>query len=315
MPLDRHARRILDMLATGGEAARDQLSPGKVRLAMLELARALDPRDLPTVAVEDRKLAGPGGELAIRLYTPAEVDAGPAPGMVFFHGGVGVFCSVETHDALCRMLCGDSGTRVVSVDYRLAPEHPYPAALEDSWFATRWVAENAAQLGIDRTRLAVGGDSAGATLAAVVCQLARESRAPLLAAQLLLCPVTDLCATTASRAEFSEGYFLSRTMLDWAVDQYCPPGIDRTDARLSPLRAADFSGLPRAYIHTAEFDPMRDEGAAYAHALEQAGVEVHYTCHAGLIHHYYGMAGAIPAARRAVREAALSLRCALDRPA
>jgi acetyl esterase/lipase len=279
---------------------------------MLELAQALDPRELPPVRVENHTLHTPAGDLALRQYIPAEQGQGTvAPGLLYFHGGIGVFGSIQTHDAVCRMLCGDAAMTVLSLEYRLAPESPFPAGLEDAWFATQWVAQRAAQLGIDPERLAIGGDSAGATLAAVVCQWARDRGGPPLAAQLLLCPVTDMCATTPSRTSMADGYFLASAMLHWAMDLYCPAGIDRRDARLSPLRAVNFSGLPPALIHTAEFDPFRDEGAAYAQALTAAGVDVSYVCHAGLIHHFYGMAGAIPAARAALRQAAQQLRHAV----
>jgi acetyl esterase/lipase len=296
------------MLAAGGGAGSGPLEPGRVRASMEELARALDPRDLPPVQVHDRVLAGPGGPLPIRTYVPDDLPADPGPGLIFLHGGIGVFGSIQTHDAVCRMIAHDAAVRIVSVGYRLAPEHPFPAGLEDAWFATGWVADHAAALGIDRARLAIGGDSAGATLAIVVCLRARDAGAPALAAQLLLCPVTDLAFDTGSRVRLADGYFLSSAMLEWGIGLYCPPGMDRRDPRLSPLRAADLGRLPPAFIHTAEYDPMCDEGAAYARALDQAGVAVRYVCHAGLIHHYYGMAGAMPAARAALRDCAQALQ-------
>lgn len=311
MPLDRHAQRILNMLAAGG--GQGALDVERVRQTMRDLAQALDPRDLAPVATTELRLDGPGGELPARHYAPVDAGPAPGPGMVYFHGGAGVFGSMQTHDALCRMLVLDARLRIVSVDYRLAPEHPFPAALEDAWFSTGWTAANCAALGIDPQRLAIGGDSAGATLATVVCARARAEGGPRLAAQLLLCPVTDLSRESASRLEFAQGYFLSREMLAWAIGLYCPAGLDRADPRVSPLRSARLAGQPPALIHTAEFDPMRDEGAAYAQALAREGVDVHYVCHAGLIHHYYGMAGAIPAARAALREAAQGLAAALAR--
>jgi acetyl esterase/lipase len=299
------------MLAAGGTGPAAALTPAGVRKTMSELALALDPRDLAPVRTEDLMLPGPGGPLALRCYEAQTLAPAPSAGLVYFHGGIGVFGSLQTHDAVCRMLALDGALRVLAVDYRLAPEHPYPAALEDACFATAWIAGHAARLRLRPQSLAIGGDSAGATLATVVCRRARDAGGPALAAQLLLCPVTDLCARTASRDQYADGYFLSRALLDWAVDLYCPAGIDRRDADLSPLRAPDLAGLPAAHVHTAEFDPMRDEGADYARALAQAGVAVDYTCHAGLIHHYYGMAGAIPAARIALRQAAQALGRAL----
>jgi acetyl esterase/lipase len=308
MPLDRHASRILKMLAAAGGGT--PASPAAVRASMLELARALDPRDLPVLRVEELQLPGRVGELAMRRYAPQDRVA-PGPALLYLHGGIGVFGSAQTHDAVCRLLCADSGITLLSLDYRLAPEHPFPAAADDALAAWRWTQAQAGALGIDPARCAIGGDSAGATLAIDACRQARAAGLPLPAAQLLLCPVTDLCAVTPSRREFGDGFFPSAALLAWALDLYCPPGIDRCDARLSPLRAGDLAGLPRARIHVAEFDPFRDEGEAYAAALEAAGVDVRCTRHDGLIHHYYGMAGAIPAARVALKEAAEDLRVVL----
>ncbi len=302
------------MLRIGSDDSSQALSVTRVREAMRGLSQALDPRELPEVSIEQRLLDGPGGALPVSLYAPLGAESTPVPGLVYFHGGAGVFGSAGTHDALCRMLCHDAAVRVVSVDYRLAPEHPFPAALEDCWFATGWVAEHAAELGIDGARLAVGGDSAGATLATVICQQALEPGSPRISAQVLLCPVTDLAARSPSRLEFAEGYLLSATLLEWATGLYCHNTVSRSDPRVSPLRANTFKGLPPALIHTAEFDPLRDEGAAYAVALERAGVAVQYTCHAGLIHHFYCMAGAVPAARAAITVVASALGAVLREP-
>jgi len=314
MPLDPHAKRILDMLAAGGMPARipDFTAP-KMRQAMLRLAQALDVKGIPIGKIEDRDLPGSGGALAVRIYTPALVEAQhESPGIVYFHGGAGVFCSIETHDGLCRMLANASGCRVIAVDYRLAPEHPFPAAVEDSYFASEWVWRHARQLGIDPTRLAVGGDSAGGTLAAVVCQLAKRAGAPSLALQVLFCPVTNLSQESQSWATYGERFFLDRKTLDWAVSEYCPAGTDLADIRISPLRALDLAGLPPAHIHTAQFDPLRDEGKAYADALARAGVPVRYVCHEGMIHHFYCMASAIPYARAAIAQAGAAMHEALS---
>jgi len=311
MPLDRHARRILQMLAAAAGPRHGPYDLAQVRRSMEQLPAAIDPRDLAPVDTQELEIPSPDGALRLRRYASAGAGA-PAGGLIYFHGGIGVFGSLQTHDALCRMLSADGGLVVLSVDYRLAPEHPWPAALQDARCATGWVADQAARLGIAAGCLAIGGDSAGATLATTVCRLSRDAGGPALAAQLLLCPVTDLAGRSASRAAYAEGYFLSDSLLQWALDLACPAGVDRTAAELSPLRAADLRGLPPAIVHTAEFDPFRDEGQSYARALAEAGVPVQAACHAGLIHHYYGMAGAIPAARGAVREAALALRATLD---
>ena len=300
----------------GGVGDTGEPAPADIRNAMIRLARAVDVKDVPVGSVQDVALPRPGGggggrPLPIRVYTPVAAIDRVSAAVVYFHGGAGVFCNVDTHDGLCRMLATGSGCRVISVDYRLAPEHQFPAGLDDCTHATQWVLENAAFLGIDPARVAVGGDSAGGTFAAVICQGAREADGPRFALQVLFCPVTDLSADSESRTKFATGYFIERSTLEWAKRQYCPPGIDLTDARLSPLHARSFAGLPPAHIHTAEFDPMLDEGKAYADALSAAGGEVRYVCHAGMIHHFYAMAGAIPYARAAIASAAAAINTAL----
>jgi acetyl esterase/lipase len=310
MPLNSHAKRFLDMLTMGGTLEAAELTPTRMRAELLRLSRIMDAKNVPIARIENRRLPS-DGEIPTRVYVPAESAARASPGLVYFHGGTGVFCSVETHDGLCRMLANASGCRVISVEYRLAPEHKFPAAVEDSFAAARWIFEHALELGIDPERLAVGGDSAGGTLAAVVCQLARQAATPRIALQVLLCPVTDIGAETPSRRNYAEGYFLSKATMEWALRHYCPPDADLSDPRLSPLRACDLRGLPPAHIHTAEFDPLRDEGKAYAHRLVQAGVDVRYTCHHGMIHHFYGMAAIIPYARTAIAAAGAAIREAL----
>jgi acetyl esterase len=200
--------------------------------------------------IENRILPGPAGPLPFRVYTPAAANDEPSGGVIFFHGGAWVLGDLDTHDCLCRILANESGCRVVSVDYRLAPEHPFPAAVEDACAATAWIADHAAELAIDPTCLAVAGDSAGGTLAAVVCQTAKGSGLKI-ALQVLLCPVTDIAPDNQSRREFAEGYFLEGPLMSWAGTHYLPSGVDINDPRLSPLRAPDLSGLPPALIHTA----------------------------------------------------------------
>jgi acetyl esterase/lipase len=238
------------------------------------------------------------------------LDADSA-GLVYFHGGMGVFNNIETHDGLCRMLANSSGCRIVSVEYRLAPEHPFPAAVEDSRFATEWACNHAAELRIDPARIAIGGDSHGATLAIGVCRLARRDGGPHLALQFLLCPVTDLSRESESRRALADGYFINPATLAWATRLYAGTGADLSNPMISPLRADDFAGFPPAHVHTAEFDPLRDEGKAYADALVAAGVKVRYRCHEGMIHHFYAMAGAIPNARAIVEAAGAGVREAL----
>ena len=231
------------------------------------------------------------------------------PGLLYFHGGIGVFGSVRTHDAVCRMLCADAAIAVLSSNIAWLPSIPIRPGCRTPPGPRPGRRRTLRAWASIRARLAIGGDPP-ARPSRPCCARKRATpvgRCP--PRSLLLCPVTDPPGSLPSRAEFGDGYFLSRALLDWGLDQVYPPGIDRRDPRIAPLRATDLTRLPPARIHTAEFDPFRDEGAAYAQGLAAAGVEVGYVCHAGLIHHYYGMAGAIPAARQALREAALG--CAI----
>jgi acetyl esterase/lipase len=205
--------------------------------------------------------------------------------------------SIETHDLVAAALTQTTGCRLVSVDYRLAPEHQFPAAVEDALAATRWVSERASSLGIDPARLVVGGDSAGATLAAVVCQESIRNAGPAIAAQCLICPVLDFEDTSPSREAFAENHLLDMVTLEADLALYLPAGVERGDPWISPLRATRFAGLPAAIIHTAEFDPMRDEGNAYAGKLVAAGVEVEHVCHDGMIHNFHAMGAILPQGR------------------
>jgi acetyl esterase len=310
MPLDPHAKRILNMLAMAGPVDASRLSVNERRGLFRELM-SLSPGNLPIGRIEDRALPGPGGSIGIRVYTPIETFADCLPGVIYFHGGGLVAGGLDTHDRVCRTLANETGCRLISVDYRLAPEHKFPAAVMDGYAATIWVIEHVLELGIDRDRIAVAGDSAGATLAATVCQLARRAHGVDLAGQLLLCPITDFVAETESRSAFARGYLLDKAMMDRDREHYLPAGTDPTDPRISPLRAPDLSGLPRAYIHTAEFDPLRDEGRAYAVRLAHADVKVGYTCHPGMIHLFYAMPSAIPYAHTALKRIGAELRAGL----
>jgi acetyl esterase/lipase len=300
MPLDPQAVRILGMLVAAGPANASHATVSERRHAFRKLMSLFESNEA-IGHVEDRVLPGPDGSISIRIYTPIEARSDQLPGFVYFHGGGLVAGSLDTHEAICRMLANATGCRLVSVDYRLAPEHKFPAAVMDGYAAAIWTAENAAVLGIDGEKIVLGGDSAGGTLAAIVCQLTRQAQGVKFAAQLLLCPITDFGAETESRRAFAEGYLLDQATMDRDLEHYVPDNLDPADPRISPLRAANFSGLPPAYIHTAEFDPVRDEGRAYAQKLMRAGVEVNYTCHPGMIHLFYGMASVIPYARRAIK--------------
>jgi acetyl esterase len=296
MPLDPAAKRFLTMMAAAASEGRSPATLDERRQAfakMMRLARA----DVAAVSGVDSAMPGPAGDLPYRLYAPADDVTELMPGFVFFHGGGMVGGSIESHDLVAAALAQVTGCRLVSVGYRLAPEHKYPAAVEDAIAATQWVSEHAPSLGIDAARLVVGGDSAGATLAAVICQEALRSGGPAIAAQCLICPVLDFEETSPSREEFAENHLLDRATLEADLALYLPEGVERGDPRVSPLRAVKFAGLPAAIIHTAEFDPMRDEGNAYAAKLVAAGVAVEHTCHDGMIHNFQAMGAILPQGR------------------
>jgi len=262
-------------------------------------------------SVEDLEVPGPDGPLPVRLYRP-DGAAVPAPVVVFFHGGGWVLGSIATHDATCRGLANRTGAVYVSVDYRLAPEHPYPAAPEDCYAATCWVVDHAADLGVDPGRLAVAGDSAGGNLAAVVCQMARDRSGPAIAFQLLVYPVTDLDLDRwPSMEENADGPLLTREGMDWFARHYVGTLPFTGDPYAAPIRAADLSGLPPAYVATAGHDPLRDEGAGYAEALAAAGVTVGYDNFATMIHGFVGFADVVPAAGEARDRIAAALAAGL----
>jgi acetyl esterase/lipase len=263
-------------------------------------------------AVEDFSLPGPESAIGVRLYTPIATSAGPFPGLVFFHGGGLVAGSLDTHDSLCRSLTAAIGCRTIAVDYRLAPEHKFPAAVTDARTAWAWVMTHAAELNLDPERIGVAGDSAGGALAIAACDAARQSGAAMPAFQLLLCPITDFAAETPSRGAFASGYLIDKTMIAQDLAHCLPSGVTPDDPRISPLRLAGLSGLPPAFIHTAEFDPFRDEGEAYAEKLRGDGVKAAVTCHQGMVHLFYAMPSVIPAARDAIRQIGTEIRVALD---
>jgi acetyl esterase/lipase len=278
--------------AAPAERRRPTASERRASLAkLMQFARA----DATGVSATDGALPGPGGDIAYRLYAP-EDDGAPAPGFIFFHGGGMVAGSIETHDRIAAALADATGCRLISIDYRLAPEHKFPAAVEDAIAATEFVARNAASFGIDAERLVIGGDSAGATLAAVVCQHALR-HGPTLVAQCLICPVLDFEEVSPSREAFAENHLIDRLTLEADLADYLPEGTDPADVRVSPLRALRVAGLPPAIIHTAEFDPMRDEGNAYARKLLAAGVTVEHVCHDGMIHNFHAMSAMLPQAK------------------
>ena len=297
MPLDPRARQFLDQLNASGMPPLENMSAPEARLATAALL-AMQGEPQAVATVENRRIPGPSGELPIRVYTPT---GGPHPVVVYFHGGGWVIGDLESHDGVCRALANGVPATVVSVDYRLAPEHRFPAAADDCWAATRWVAEHGAALG-DVSRIAVGGDSAGGNLAAVVSLMARDRGGPRIAYQLLVYPVTDASLDTPSYRENADGYLLTRSVMEWFWNHYTK-ATDRESPYASPLRARDLKGLPPALVITAEFDPLRDEGEAYARRLEQAGVPVKVRRFDGMIHGFFGMGAVFPQAATALQEA------------
>lgn len=267
----------------------------------------------PEVISENRVIDGPGGDLPIRIYRPAGTAAGPVPVVVYFHGGGFVAGDLDTHDGIARLHVANTGAVVVSVDYRLAPEHPFPAAVEDAMAATEWVAAHAAELGVDPARLAVAGDSAGGNLAAVVAQLARDAGGPSIAFQLLWYPATCYDATLPSFTENAQAPILDEKAIAALTLAYAGH-VDLTEppATLAPARATELTGLPPAYIAVAAHDPLRDDGIHYGHLLAAAGVAVTVHNAETMIHGYLGYAGVVPAATEATDLGLAALRTALS---
>lgn len=309
VPLDLQAQVLLALTARIRRPPAGQ-SPRRARAEMEWNTRVVGGPP-PTVAdVREGTLPGPAGPVSYRLYRPRTVG-GPLPVLVYFHGGGWAIGSLDTHDVPCRILALEADCAVLSVDYRLAPEHRYPAAREDAVAAYQWTRAHGAGLGLDPRRVAVGGDSAGGNLAALVCLEARRERLPLPDFQLLIYPGVDLSRSHASHRTFSEGYILDDATMEWFLDQYVPTRGPVRDPRCSPLFEPHLGGLPPALVVTAGFDPLRDEGEAYARKLEQAGTPARLVCEEALIHGFVNMLGVIRAADRAVRQLAHPLRQAL----
>ncbi|HLQ01876.1 MAG TPA: alpha/beta hydrolase [Burkholderiales bacterium] len=297
--LDPQARAVIENAARSGGPALDSLSVAEARRLYRETRLRLAP---PPVAVEEARdfsFPGPAGDIGARYYRPLGSEAREAlPAVVYFHGGGWTCGDLDTHDSVCRGIAAHGCCAVVAVDYRMGPEHKFPAAVEDALAAVQWVCKNASPFAIDAARLAVAGESAGGNLAAVTAIALRDSE-PGLAMQVLVYPVTDQAADTDSLRRFAQGYSLTLDLLRWYQAQYLRDERDRADWRASPLRAREHSRLPGAYILTAGFDPLLDEGLAYAERLARAGVAVTYECFEGQIHGFLPMGGAIAAAHHA----------------
>jgi len=313
MPLNNYARRVLEMLAAAGQSKGRYGDVAERRQALAALAELVDPPGAVAVAgVRDMLMRVDDGVITLRTYSPLDEPAARLPGILFFHGGGWVAGSLETHDGLCRRLANESGCRVVAVDYRLAPEHPFPSGLDDCMAALRHVVNRADAFGIDARRLGVAGDATGAGLAAALCQIARDRHGPAIAFQLLLCPVLDVHGDGVFRKP-THSHILDHDTLRRDLDLYCP-GADRSEAGLSPLLAENLFDLPPAFIHTGEFDPFRGDGEAYDVRLQQAGVPSECHEHRGMVHNFYCMPRMAPYAHRLMQAVGAEIRYAVNLP-
>lgn len=310
--LDGKTLYLLRLMELAGPASIAQLTPAVARKEYLESGDAVAPPARRLARVCDAEIKTASGRLPLRVYVPF-AKATALPALVYFHGGGWVLGGIATHDRLCRTIADDAGCVVVSVDYRLAPESKFPAAVDDALDAFAWVAKEAGALGVDPDRIAIGGDSAGGNLAAVVAQAAASGAAAQPRFQLLIYPVTDLRCDTRSYDVFANGYFLTRDVMLWFRSHYLRGAADIEDPRASPLRAELKGPVAPALIVTAGFDPLLDEGVAYARKLRAGGTEVTYRCHETLIHGFASMTGAVPTAREALAETTTALRLAFAR--
>jgi len=309
--LHPQARALLDLLEKKGLPPVHTLSPAQARRSYHERRVLTQPEPLPVDQVQELQAPGPAGPIALRLYRPAgsaPAGTGPLPALVYFHGGGWVVGDLDTHDTLCRELANRAECAVVAVDYRLAPEHRFPAAVDDCVCATRWVRCNAAALRLDAGRIAVGGDSAGGNLAAVAALVLRDAAGPALAYQLLIYPATDMRRLAPSHTTNASGYLLTRESITYYHDHYIVEAAADLDWRASPLLHPDLSRLPPALVLTAGFDPLRDEGLQYAQRLSEAGNRATSVCFERQIHGFITMGRVIDEANSAVALCAVDLR-------
>jgi len=304
----RLARLVGEDSASGGGT----LTPREARERARDEAAVVGGPKLPLARVEDLEIPGSGGPIGARLYSAVPADASPPPLIVYYHGGGWVIGDLETHDSVCRFAARHAGAMMLSVDYRLAPESPFPAAVEDSVDAFHWACQEAAALGADPHRVAVAGDSAGGDLAAVVSLLTRDDDGPKPAMQALLYPVTDAIGGQESRRVYADGFLLTAADMGWYEGHYLQGANADTDPRASVLRTDDLSGLPPAYVCTAGMDPLRDEGEAYVGRLREAGNLVAHQRHPGLVHTFANMTGISRTARAAMHELCGALRMGLS---
>ncbi len=312
MPLHPQIEAVIEALNASGLPPLESLLPNDARAQMIEMSKARGQFGPDVGSIEKRVLPGSGGGIPVRIYRPTSAGERASPALVYFHGGGHVLGNLDTHDSLARCLCEEADIAVCSVDYRKGPEHRFPAAVEDCFAVTEWCAENGAEVGIDATRLAVGGDSSGGNLAAVVALLARDRAAPALRHQLLVYPIVDYDCVASSYAAYGEGYGpLTDGLMHWFQVHYLNDSREAGDWRASPIKAADHEGVAPALVITAEYDVLHDDGLAYVETLRKAGVAVQHSDYAGMIHMFFAMGPEIDGAREARAEAAAALRRAL----
>ena len=303
MPLDPQIVQVMEATAALGLPPANTVSPEEARANAKKRPRAPGPE---VAKVENRTIPGPGGDLPVRIYTPE--GSGPFPILVWYHGGGWVVGDLEQADGSSRSLCVGGDCVVVSVDYRLAPDTKFPGPADDCWAATLWAVNNAAGINGDASRLAVGGDSAGGNLAAAMCLMAADRGGPEIAFQLLIYPVTDVNFKTVSYGDNAEGYGLTKVTMEWYWEHYLESSDDASNPYAAPLQAKSLAGQPPALVITAEYDPLRDEGEAYAKRLSEAGVATTATRYDGVIHGFFSMRDAVDKAQQAVDESSAALR-------
>jgi len=305
--LDPSAAAVMKAFRDANRPSYETMSPPEAREAYMAARAASQPEPPHVASVENISAPSPAGPIPLRVYKPAAAT-GTAAALIYIHGGGFVIGNIDSHDVLCRTLANDAGIIVVSIEYRLAPEHKFPAAVDDSIAATRWIADNASTFGIDPNRIFIGGDSAGGNLSAVVAIHARDSGGPKLAGQVLIYPATDFSMSHPSHLDPDTGALLTRSLIGWFRTQYLNGNGDIDDWRASPLRIKDFKGLPPAYVMTCGADPLHDEGAEYAERLKDAGIDVAYSHFPGQFHGFITMGKILPEANVAAREVAAWLK-------
>jgi len=312
MPLDPQVKAFLDQASAMPRPKMWDMPLSMSRQAFSQTMRMMGPHDVPVGKIQNITIPGPAGNIRARVYAPVAAGGESLPAMVFFHGGGFVVGDLDTHDGLCRLIAHEGGFVVVAVDYRLAPENKWPAPLDDAIAATRWIFANASSLGIDAGRIAIGGDSAGGHLAACVTQAIKASGGLKLAFQLLLFPGTEFTTDTGSMNRYAVGYMMEKQTIEWFYSQVLPADADRLSPKVSPLLSKDFSALPPAYIMLGGYDPLHDEGLAYAEKLKAAGVKVTVADYTDMVHCFIYLQSVLPQAHEAMAKAAEAVAESLD---